>query len=342
MIKLPELTTETQFFTGEVFSRKFSSALDAPRKDLPSDVWEKNKKGEDILKEGLRDEIIKRASKYLRNEFKEDYTYFVFGLYVISSIGTVFYSDTSDIDVKVVIDFDILFKLKPGLEKYHKSDIIDYLIEEIKQSPEYKAPYSKESPRDFDWYFYDKADFVELVEEGTKKFDSIYDILNRNWVKKSPTPTDLKEDGILNYALELSKSILKKFDLKLGRLNRNTFDYLYFLDYLKFVNPESQIIKSKLMTLNHDIEEILADLEIDRKHFKELRQTASDTESLEGTYAQVFRSFNFSDPNLVRKILERYGYWMILMELKKIGKDNPESPMRVSTIEEIRQVLHNG
>lgn len=298
---------------------KQSSVIDIQREELPDDVWDKDSDGNYSLKTKFKDEIVERATNFTADVFNVDDPKFIDSIYLVSSIGTYFYSDTTDIDIKVIIDFDKLYKQKPGLRNISEDLIMEYFIDEIsdKDHKHMTAPVEG-SIRELDWYAYEKEDFDSFKERKAPRFDSIYDVTDDTWYKFTPPIEDLSETEVFEYAVDLSKEILSTIDLKVGKLKRFTVDYDYFRNFLKKVNPESPSVKAKLEETVQEIENIMQDISDEKENYSDLRKHMFDEEKLVDTFSKVYNSVNFSDVNLMRKVLEHYGYWFTIIQLNKI------------------------
>ena len=316
-----------------------ASVIDIQRETLAEDIWDRADGGY-LLKESIRDQIVDRTVEFCKTIFNTDSVGYVAGLYVISSIATYFYSENTDIDIKIVLDYDKIKEIKPGMDNIDWDTLLSFLIKKSKSVQYMSRPFEGTS-RSIDWFFYDKKDFNSLIQRGTKRFDSIYDIASRKFVKFTPKIDGVSSTEILEYALELAEEYLKDLDLELGDLKRHTVQYDYYRDYLKFIDYSSDEISSKLDEIINSIEESLSGIYEDKEYFSELRKNAFKYETLIGAYAKLYKSENFSDGNLLRKVLEYFGYWKVLVDLSSIYSDIEDGEVELDeeTINKIDSIL---
>jgi hypothetical protein len=322
-----------------MLSSIYASVLDIQRETLAEDIWDKhNEKYE--LKEEIRDEIIDRVIDFCKLVFNTDRVDYVSGLYIISSIATYFYSEKTDIDIKIVLDYEKLIEQKPGLADIDWDTLLSFLIKKTKLLDFMSKPFSN-TTRSIDWFFYEKNDFNHLVKNNTKRFDSIYDVVNKKFIKFTSKIEGISSTEIFDYALELAEDYLKNLDIDLGNLRRNIIQYDYYKDYLKFIDYSSEEIQDKLDEIIDNIEKSLIGIYEDKEYFSELRHNAFNKETLIGAYAKLYKSENFSDENLLRKILEYFGYWKVLVDLSEIysGIEDGDLDIDDGTVHKIDEIL---
>lgn len=315
---------------------KSASVLDIQRQELPDDVWDKID-GKYVLKDSFRLNIIHRATNFMAKALNVEDTSFIKGLYLVSSIGTYFYSEKTDIDVKIVVDLDTLHTIKPGLRNFSEEVLFDYLVSEMRDDTNMTRPIEG-SIRPFDWYVYEYSKFMDYRSRRAPRFDSIYDVVNTKWYKFTPKIPDLGDTEIYNYAVLLAQDILEETDLKIGKLRRYAIDYDYFRSYLKAINPNSIDVKKELEKTIDNIEQLMEEISADKTMYGDMRREAFDEERVVDTYAKVYDSVNFSDANLTRKILEHYGYWLTLLTLSKLWGDSEEQ-VKPSFVKNLKQMI---
>jgi hypothetical protein len=74
--------------------------------------------------------------------------------------------------------------------------------------------------------------------------------------------------------------------------------------------------KNSLETLNQDIEDLVQDKEI----VKEVRKKEFSRQDLKSHLEQLMGSLNYSDGNVIFKLIQRYGYLKILVEIATMFK----------------------
>lgn len=318
------------------FQMKEASVLDIQRQELPPDVWDKDN-GKYTLKESYRYTIMHRAYSFMRKALNVENVTFIKGIYLVSSIGTYFYSDTTDIDVKIVLDLDALHTAKPGLKHISEEILFEYLVSKMRETSSMTNP-MQGSERPFDWYVYELAKFMDYRDRKSPRFDSIYDVQEAKWYKFTPKISDLGDTEIFRYAADLAKDILEGLDTKLGKLRRYAIDYDYFLSYLRAINPNSIDVKKELEETISNIENIMGQISEEKSEYGDLRRDAFDEEKVVDKYSKLYNSVNFSNDNLMRKILEHYGYWIALINLSKLW-DKSEEKVQPKFIRELEELI---
>lgn len=330
-----QVRDELAFIFSPAFGVRTSSIVDLPREFLPDDVWDLEQK-KYTLKVRYQQEIYHRLNKFIEKVLKKPYVDYISGLYIISSVGTYFYNETTDIDIKVILNFDKFRSHFSLLDKFKDEEINLYLVRESRNLDFMTSPL-KGGNRPFDWYFYSLVEFMEYSKESHYKFDSIYNIFNSSWLKPPKKMERSNETEILNYATQLASELFKNFDYKLGRLRRESIRYSEFLSYLKKINPKSVKVREELLKTIRSIEELLYILGENKDVIGTLRNNSVKYNYMMNLFSEKFNSSNYNDGNLIRKILEKFGYWLVLVELSDI--DIEEEGVTPENIEKIRQIL---
>lgn len=314
---------------------RYASVLDIPKTVMAVDVWEKTKSGSYILNSDIKTEIYERYEMFNKEVLNSSSLGYVKGIYIISSIGTYYYSNTTDIDTKVVIDFKLFRNQFPQLSDFDEEAILSYLVARVRESSFMTKP-MRGSERPFDWYFYSMEEFNDFVSRDAARFDSIYSLFKQSWVKEY-VHSDIDHDELMEYALGLSKNLFENLDVKLGKLKRCTILYDELTYAVKKMNiPEGQI-DSQLKGVLDEIRELLTVLNADKKILGELRTKVFDEDYIADLYSKQVKSVNFSDANIVRKALEKFGYWLVLVQLSKISKKTLYFAPAV--VDEVQKVL---
>lgn len=310
-----------------------ASVIDIQRHTLPQDVWDKID-GKYTLKDTFREELISRAVRFMKDTLHVQDTSFIRGLYLVSSIGTYFYSSTTDIDVKIIVDFEKLFDIRPGLRSISIEVLTEYLVDKTRDAGYMTQPIEG-SIRPLDWYIYEFAAFMDYRDRKAPRFDCIYDVVNNRWYKFTPPIEELPKTEVFNYAVGIAKELLSNLDTTVGKLHRNAIDYDYFRSYLKYIDPNSVDVKAEMEKVISDIELLMQEIGEEKENYSALRREAFDEEKMIGKFSKLYKSINFSDVNLVRKVLEHYGYWYTIMELYKLWDDSDEkvTPKFVNDLE---------
>jgi hypothetical protein len=331
-----ELADSFAIGTGYTPVRKFASVLDVPKTMFAPDVWKKSGPDGYILSPDIKAEIYERYELFNKEVLHSTALGYVKGLYIISSIGTYYYSNTTDIDTKVVIDFKLFRTQFPQLKDFDEEAILNFLISKARASKFMTNP-MRGSERPFDWYFYPQEEFEGFIDRKAYRFDSIYSLFTQKWLKEY-VHSDIDHDEVMEHALSISKSLFENLDIKLGKLRRCTILYDELIYAVKKMNVPEDQVNTQLKEVLGEIREILSVLNADKNTLAELRKKVFDEDYIADLYAKQVKSVNFSDINIVRKALEKFGYWLVLIQLSKIQKQTLNFAPAV--VEEVEEVLN--
>lgn len=266
------------------------SVLDPVHDTLAKDVWTDD---EEHVKEKHRSYILDKLYEWLDIMDVESEPS---KIAIVGSITTYQYTDTSDIDVNVVIDIDD--------EK--RKELLKFLPNET-LLPDTKHPVN----------FYISKD----AESNIEKKDSAYDLLNDKWIKR-PKPSDVIVP--YSYVLEIAKFFMDGIDERIAEYERDKIELELYKEYMD--RKDIAINKS---TLQDHIEgkevEIRADLDAiytGLKMVKSFRNKAFE-EDYEPKFMIKIETDDpdFSINNLVYKVIERFGYLDKLKKYKDIRED---------------------
>ena len=293
---------------------KNASILDYQRNILAPDIWKDSK----ILPE-IKSFINKALIAFFANINIKGSTEFITDLFIGSSLATYFYRDDSDLDVKVVINIPVFQKYNPIYSNSTGEDICDELIEAGRGS-HFLTAFIPNTYHPMDFYFFTEE---ESVEENLLKYDSLYNLRTDVWIKEpKKLEGKLSSSYILNDAKEKAKKYIERIVIDIDRAKRDSIDFLVLRDYMKTLD------KDDLELLHHDflasIEKINKDIEAiknDRQIVKILRKSEFNKKDLDSDLEKLMGSINYSDGNLIYKILQRYGYLKIIFEIYALYKN---------------------
>jgi hypothetical protein len=265
------------------------SVLDPVHEVLAQDVWNNNNKLYKKHRKFILDNLKSWLEKMGIEEEPENVT-------IIGSITTYQYSDTSDIDVNVVLD----------IPENKIDELLDYLPNG-QNLPDTKHPVNYYIAKD--------------AGENVKKKDSAYDVLNDKWIKK-PKVKDVKYP--YSYVLEIAKFFMDGIDERIAEYERDKVELDLYKSYLKDEHIQSgkediqEAIDQKELELKADLDAIFVGLKL----MKGFRKEAFE-EDYEPDFIIDIQMPNrdFSVNNLVYKTLERFGYLEKLNKYKKIRKE---------------------
>lgn len=262
------------------------SILDPVHDSLADEIWTDDEK----FNPKHRDYILDRLNDWLdKMGVDEEPTKVV----VVGSITTYQYSDTSDIDVNVVIDI-------PGEQR---DELISFLPNEV-PLPGTKHPVN----------YYISVD----AEENIKKRDSAYDLLEDEWIKK-PEPTDVTIP--YSYVLEIAKFFMDGIDNRIAEYERDKIELELYEDYLKKdnINIDKQRIQEQISEKELEIRADLDAIYTGLKMVKAFRGKAFEDDYEPNFLIRIeAESPDFSINNIVYKTIERFGYLEKLNKYKEI------------------------
>lgn len=263
------------------------SIIDYKRKHRSPYIWE----GE---------HLIPSVRSFITGMLKESFPDYI-GAYILGSITTLHWRDSSDVDVNVV--YPDKTKIKP---------LSSVAIGLAKQK--IKIP---GSPHVIGFYVTHEKD----VKDNINKTVGAYDISHKQWVKR---PDDLYEDP-KKHEKKFQKRV-EEIDIEAGELRRDLSDIRYIIETYKHA-PEDEKAKilEDLEGKKKEIEEDIKALTEDYDDLHKARLKAFEKEmSTEGRAAVNKHLYNQTLPgNVIFKMMERYGYRDLLESLRDIERSLP-------------------
>ncbi|MFW6226338.1 MAG: hypothetical protein ACOC3V_05225 [bacterium] len=252
------------------------SSLDPIKKQLSTDLFR-----DDKLKEKVKSEILERFFNWLE-EFDISAKN-VKEMAIIGSMTGYQYTETSDIDINVVVDLS------------------DSKIKELaKLLPNGNDLTDTQHPINY---------YLTNTNENIRKAESVYDLLKNKWITE-PDKSSVKIP--YSYALEVSRFFMVGLDERINEYERDKKELDLYRNYLK--DEELEINKDEIqekITLKE--EEIKSDL--DSIYVGYLMLKSFRHEAYEEDYESDFlidiqiKHPNQSINNLVYKILEQFNYF---------------------------------
>lgn len=259
------------------------NVLDYPRKRLCPVVFNPDMK----MKSSVKKDILNRF-----NSWKEKYCpdLKVVDIFVLGSITTYQYNDSSDIDVNIITS-----ESKEKLSKLWRS---------MPSGNDYKGhPVN----------FYLSADTHDIDISKT-----LYNLNSDSWVRE-PKEKDTTAPG--RYSLEIAKFFMDAIDLRIGELERDEKELIKFKELLK-----SKDARMEEEEIKDEIERIKTDIKADKdsiklalyivKGFRKEGFVDGDNKfqfSINVATDDANKSLN----NLIYKELERFGYLAKMMKIKE-------------------------
>lgn len=307
------------------------SILDYQQNDLSSAIW----RPDHTLRVGVKqfiDSALKGFFEYTNIEGSQE---FIKGILIGSSLATYYYTETSDLDVKIVISIPIFKEYNQKFKNLPDEEILERLISTGRESF-WLTALVPDTLHVLDVYFIsiDEANNINLL-----KFDSLYDVIDENWIKR---PQQLmgsySPSVILEYAKEKASKYIDGLTLDLAKTRRDTIDLMLLIDYLKGMDQDDLSNFAKdLDKLLNEVNDGIESLVSDRDLIKDLRHRAFKKEELDSELEKMMGSINYSDENLIFKVLQRYGYMRILSEIKELYEDKFLS---LDEIDDLAEILH--
>ena len=254
----------------------------------------------------LRSEVKERIIDELKNYFKEDYDSLIDEIHITGSIGTQQWRSKTDIDVHIVPrDIEI------NKEKYEE------LQSRIMKAFRIKDLYISEHPLEV---------YLQLDPEQEFRGDASYDVLNDKWIKLPFTlSSDFDPDVEFAYLKKDLNKIFSKIDSALGELRRDLVDHDIIKDYLKNLNPEEKTwLQDKLVNKINEIENDINHLIKQKEKYHQLRKNAYGPEDEEKAWKDVLKSKSWAPSNVMWKILDRYKYVSLILDLQKVMRNIEE------------------
>jgi hypothetical protein len=291
------------------------SILDYKQLKLCSDIWDNDSR--EMLPE-VHNFVLNNIMMFFNSCGIGGYEDFVVDIVVGSSIATYYYTETTDIDIKVIIDIPLFNRYNPGIER----DICDYLIEKGRQNY-YTTMFLPGTYHPLDFYFYDKLDFYPI---NYNKYDSLYSFQENTWLFE-PTELAGDTDTILDIAYSKAMPYIERLMSDIQNARKSIVDFIAFKDYIKNLDAEDlQIISDEFINQFQKLNNDIGDLVIDRKLIKDLRTQAFSKNELESELERLMGSFNYSDENLIFKTIQRYGFMNLLCEVSELFKSQGVKP----------------
>lgn len=264
----------------------FESALDTVKKELNPNLFD----AKENLKTFVKDFILDKIEKWLeKNLPKHKLTQAV----LLGSSLTYQYTDTSDIDVNIILD------PMPTKEQ----------LKEVGLPNGENLPHTKQP---INYYF-------QTEKKALDQADGTFNLLKNEWIKK-PKKDEVKIP--FSYVVEIAKFFMIGIDNKIMEYESDVKE----LEHLKtLLEEENQSEKKEIQErISFKEEEILSDLDtlyIAHRLAKSFRKEAFD-ETFNTTYLIKIESTspNFSINNLVYKVLEKFGYFEKLQKYEEIRK----------------------
>ena len=310
---------------------KYSSILDYQQQDLSQDIWDLSFYG---MKKSIKKFIYTSIKSFFDTENIEGYNDFITDIWVGSSLATYFYKEDTDLDIKIIVDINTFKKLNPRYHHMSTDELLDAIIESGRKSSQLTAMIPG-TYHPIDAYFYSTSEASSI---NYMKYDSLYSVVKDEWYKKpKKLPKGLSPAYVLEQAKDRAQQFIEKLDKDIMNAKRDTIDFMILKDYIK--NLEYDDLKQFEIYLKSSFEEVNQDISMllkDRDIIKKLRSDVFHKDTLTSELSKLMGTFNFSDENIVFKLLQRYGYMKILSEIHELVETKG---LTTKTINDIYKIL---
>jgi hypothetical protein len=314
---------------------KEGSLIDYPHKSLPMDLFDK--KGQSFtLKPDINKQIVDTIYSVVDRQFLGRDVWLK-GLLLGGSALSQFYNSTSDLDVKVIFDPKSFVEENDSFENFEKESYDELKKEMVKSIREVQEDFIV-GIRPVDIFFYSEDEVND--KSFDENYDSIYDLLNGNWMKP-PTLIDIKKidrESFLKDAKESAITWANEFDKSISGIKRAILDYCMIKDYMTDMDKEEiklvkQGIEETFETIKDEIETLKEgkDIIVEDRH-RIFSKPISEFETVFGS----LQSKNASQENLVFKYVQYWKYFTLIRDLDAfIADDNEITEEEIEPIEDI-------
>ena len=302
---------------------KRASILDEPRASLDEAIWDIGRDDLPMLKPSVKIHIVKNFFEYISQfggYIKPEE--FIKNMFYTGSTATYTYSDTSDIDIHVIVDWIDLAALNPDKARKDPQemwrelhDIFWWTLNKIKL-PGTKHPLT--------YYVMPPGDEKKLINQK----EELYDIGHDVWLIPPGKATNLTEE-VIDPALEEASEFMARINQHIADARKGVIDYALLREV---ITPENAA--SRYVQIAEKLREIDTDLKALKDEYALLKQKRKD--AFEKGDSLVGGNSNYSLGNIIFKLVERYKYMDILRKIRQITDD---MDLRPNQVQEIANVL---
>ena len=293
-------------------TNKKSSILDFQQEELCPDIWLQDAS----MRPAVKEFVMSSIEGFFDEQNIFGYKDFVKDIWVGSSLASFFYKKDTDFDIKVIIDIASFKDANTLYKKVESEDILDDLIKKCRKSF-WTTTVVPDTYHNLDVYFYSTEDAAPI---NFMKYDSLYSLFKNDWYKEpKKLPKGMSPAYVLNMARQKATQFIEKLDKDILTTRRDTIDFLIFRDFLRTLEVDDlQNFMIAYKDLFNDINKDISMLLKDRDMVKKLRHDVFNKSILDEDLERLMGSFNYSDENMVFKLLQRYGYMRVLTEVHDI------------------------
>lgn len=304
---------------------KLASILDYQRQYLSPEIWN----FDNILKVEVRDFIGSCLSNFFNHIGVKGSDKWLLEAMLASSLATYFYTDYSDLDIKLFIDLNLFIEYNQEFITFTDDAILKWLKNRGRESY-WLTQTIPNTQHPIDVYFLSGKDLEKL---NTIKYDSIYLLSSNEWLKEPQKADYVSPDFIVEIAQQKAEPYINAIIEDIEQTKQDCIDFLVLQDFLKQLETDDLYhlkveFSKKLNIIQNDIDEIIQD----KTAIKQLRDIAFDKKYLETELEKLMGSLNYSDGNLIFKLIQRYGYLKILVEISAFFDEKNIQPTKVEQL----------
>ena len=299
---------------------KKGSIIDYPFKTLDTQIWdlsgEKPKIREDIKEEildKLYNGLMKNGFTHIDEIFKE--------IHITGSMGTYQYLPQTDVDVHIIPNIE-------NIKKYYGDsgfdDIQHYLTHNL-------------SGKEFENNKHILNYYLQASEAQELLGDAMYILNTDTWIVEAPKLPQFDPEQKFKPVWEKAKDWMDSFITGIGELRRDIKDVENLQTLLAGLSSEEkEWLENKL---NGKYREVSQDLDKLAEEFTELHEARKRSYTEEVEPVQAFEDFQLSkswgEQNIIWKFLERYGYVMVLANLRYIRDEKLTSEEKAEKVKKL-------
>ena len=281
---------------------KYSSIIDYPRQELLPELWE-FEDGIPYIKDAYRDKITLDLYKSAERHFKNPQNWII-KLTVVGSMTANLYSDLSDFDINVEIDYDKFRSENPDI-----SIKDDYTLRNFIRDKIYP---------DVNGYFLDnlKIKYFIIGVGHCLTSDFKYDLTDERWLGEAPKlyPLDYNPDKIFEKEKAIALQAIKIYDMYMEDIIIKLKDYEKLTNYLKvFDNEKFHSLKDTLFQELKNNIKTLKKWDDQQPKFRNMRYKLPK-DKLKYPYIEI--NENWETHNIIFKYLEFFDYSNLMWLLK--------------------------
>jgi len=282
--------------------------LDRVRKSLDEKIWDLSHEPP-ILRNEFKDEILTVLFTVLRNYNLKHFEKWVDSVLLVGSLTTLQYTETSDIDITVIINLNLFKENNSHIEQ--PEEFLKKIMHEI-------------SGKLYDKTLHRINFYVRFGKMLLEQADGIYEIISDNWIKRYPfLDESFDPEEVFSEFKKQSEEIMRWIEMKMLDIRNTVTDIQLWQDILSEVEPSVQKdlinrIRNKIVFIENEIMELSEIYD----ELKEARDRAFILDKYDKTGFLAYKfSANWMPANIVYKFLERYNYINLLHAIKKLSKE---------------------